>query len=429
MPVYRKLADRNRDREDAKAKQRALRERATHAATERLVAKRRTGTTETAQLPARATESCAAPTAAATPEAPTFIAPRLLDHQAGDLQAHLQPWSTDLAKALLARALDNGLSLRLLWPLEVDDLVVLHAVASLSRVFEKDLQGLRTLYYPGSNTTRLALDDVSIDRKQLQSLCHSLWEDIETLKDIRAKRRSASFEAVLTACNFIEVYQSGERSPQLRELIPTFIYDPKTKSWQSTKIQPLERVLRTVSKLRRREILREQIGTEWTELRLAPGALFVLPRRLKRKDQKLALAQGRRAPNVCPDVLLFDATTRSLNADQNAVRRIPEFLKIAYDVIGRQVGGLIVTDDPVMYFVLRHQLANHNIHTDASVLAAESDEPHALIAREPMAPDWRPKSRSAVNFSVSILDRDAATLARRLGRIALRSSSVTPSRS
>jgi hypothetical protein len=344
-----------------------------------------------------------------------FQFPRLLAHLAPATCLHLQPWTEILTSTLMERAKDKNLSLRLLWPLEIRTPVQLHAMASLSRALGHDLQGLRTLYYPGTNATRIALDRLTMDRSQLGALRSALWSgDVGRSVGVRASR---AFEALLTACNDIYHYKSDEPPPQLRDLIPTFIFDKETLRWTSPQLLPLERQLRKVPKLARRRDLRKQIDAEWRSSASAPGALLVVPRSLRRKEWRALCAESATKSRIKPEALLIDATIAAMVSDQNSVRRVPEFLQTIREKLG-DVGGLIVTDDPGLFFTLERQLAKFDIKADSLAIAAEAEPAEVFVAEVPKRPDWVPHSRAAVNFSVSILDAEAAAVALKFNKIA-----------
>jgi hypothetical protein len=409
MRRNRSLTDRNKDREEALAKQRALIERMARLrqSKPKRTEPRVPGVTATVamELPPCASEAVEHP-------APQehLIEPQLSLANGGAV-IKLQPWAVELVSTLLERAKDRKTSIRLLWPAEIDTLVGLHAVASLSRALQSDLGGLRTIFYPGTHATWTALDRLTISRLQLRELWRKTYETAP-------RRKSESFQAVLAACNDVELFTKDASQPQLRQLIPAFIYEAASSQWADTKHSPLDRLVSKVVKLRMREILRKQINPEWRNAALAPGALLVLPRGIKRKEVKQAMAPGARTTAVKSDVLLIDARERSAVADSNALRRLPDFLKTVYETCGSQIGALIVTDDPTEYFVLRHRLEQASIQSDSAILAGESEPHEWLASRAPRPADWRPNDRSLINFSVSILDQQAAGLARRFGRIA-----------
>jgi hypothetical protein len=405
----RSLEDRNKDRVESLVGRREIFDR---IAKQRVHAKSISQTSATTKPPTP-TDAFVPP-----PAVRTLTLPHILDHQHDDAPLQWQPWAADLVKALLARADDKKLSLRLLWPAEARDFVILHAAASLSRAFERDLQGLRTLYYPGSNATRLALDKVAVDRRQIQTLWKNLWGGGTRSEHLDALRRSAAFESVLTACNDVALYNPEERPPQWRELVPTFNFDPSTSEWQSSRVQPLDRLIRKVAKLARRKDLREAIDRPWRDRFEAPGALFVLPRGTKRKHWKDALTCGRGKCGVAPDVLLIDASARVQNVDSVATKRIPDFLETAYKAIGSRIGALVVTDDPATYFALRTQLTKPDQPLDCAVYAAEGDAAESLFSANAKSVSWAPQLRTPINFTVTILDQDAANLALKFGRIA-----------
>jgi hypothetical protein len=339
------------------------------------------------------------------------LTPPTLSVAIGAVPLELQPWAAELASTLLDRARDKKISIRLLWPVEIDALAGLHAVASLSRVFHTDLAGLRTLYYPGTHATWTTLDRLAADRKQLEQLWQQLYET-------PPRQVSASFKEVLDACNEIENYNQAVPPPQLRQLIPSFIYEPVAKQWTDTKHPPLERLLTKVDRLRRREMMREKIAPEWRDPTTAPGALLILPRGIKRKEIKQALTLKVAGNELRAHVLLVDARARSAAADPQSLRRLPDFLKLVYESNSSTMGALIVTDDPTEYFVLRRRLTDANYPIDSAILAGEGEANEWLAAPIAKSVTWRPDDRSMINFTVSILDQQAALLARQFGKIA-----------
>ena len=117
-------------------------------------------------------------------------------------------------------------------------------------------------------------------------------------------------------------------------------------------------------------------------------------------------------------MILVDARGRSAAADPQSLRRLPDFLKTIYESSGSPMGALIVTDDPTEYFVLRRRLTDANYPIDSVILAGEGEANEWLAAPIAKSVTWRPDDRSMINFTVSILDQQAALLARQFGRIA-----------
>lgn len=406
----RSLADRNRDREEAQAK----RIKAFWQANDQ---KSRESRPPQNSPPASAvteigpSEPQIQVQQPVSPVVRESLTPPTLSVAIGAARLGLQPWAAKLASTLLDRAQDKKISIRLLWPVEIDALAGLHAVASLSRVLHTDLAGLRTLYYPGTHATWTTLDRLAADRKQLEQLWQQLYET-------PPRQMSTSFKEVLDACNEIENYNQSVPQPQLRQLIPSFIYEPRAKKWTDTKNPPLERLLTKVDRLRRREMMRSKIEPEWRNPAAAPGALLVLPRGIKRKEIKQALTVKVVGCAVRANVMLVDARGRSAAADPQSLRRLPDLLRTVYESSGSPMGTLIVTDDPTEYFVLRRRLADADYSIDGEILAGEGEANEWLAAPHARSADWRPDSRSMINFTVAILDQQAALLARQFGKIA-----------
>lgn len=340
---------------------------------------------------------------------PTYVPTRLADPRREGATVALQPWTFALVEALLGRAEDGRISLRLVWPVELPPIATLHALGSLSRAFSRDLVGLRTLYYPGTQTSWIPFDRLTIDRTHLQELWQQLLEQ-------EAARSSEAFGALLSAANTTQHYASAPPT-RLRQLVPAFLYNPDSKAFVATTRAPLDALIAKVPKLQYRRSLHEKLDPAWGDPSLAPGAFLTLPRGLKRKQWKQALAKPRRGTATPIDVCLLDATTRALNADVTSVRRIPDLVADARAARGDGLGALIVTDDPTMYLVLRAELKRAEIEVDSEELVAESKPLEALLSPAPQPSGWVPEDRPSTNFKVTILDSLAARLAQKFGTI------------
>src|SRR5690606_29918270 len=118
-------------------------------------------------------------------------------------------------------------------------------------------------------------------------------------------------------------------------------------------------------------------------------------------------------PASPPEVLLLDASGAAQRTNYNAVYRIPAFLRFADETQLKDVGRVVVTDDPKTFFVMRAQLAEGGRHVTTHVLAAEAVQQHVLFCAAPVPTNWVPALRTLSNFSVSIVDEAAAQVARK----------------
>lgn len=342
---------------------------------------------------------------------PTYVPTRLADPRREGVTVAPQPWTVALVEALLGRAEDGRISLRLVWPVELPPIATLHALGSLSRAFSRDLVGLRTLYYPGTQISWTPFDRLTIDRTHLQAL----WQQ---LREHAASRASDGFDALLSTANAIQLFNPMAPLPRVRQLLPAFLYCPDSKAFVATTRAPLDALVAKIPKLQYKRSLHEKLDPAWENPALAPGAFLTLPRGLKRKQWREAFAKPRRGAATPIDVCLLDATTRSLNADITSVRRLPDLIAEARAARGDNLGALMVTDDPTTYLVLREEFRRASIEVDSEVLVAESKPLDALLSPAPVANGWRPVDRPSTNFKVTILDSPAAKLAQKFGTIA-----------
>lgn len=339
-----------------------------------------------------------------------FHAPRLATAN-GSSELYLTPWAVKLATTLLERARDHRISLRLIWPADVDTVATLHAVASLSNVLGSHLPGLRSLYYPGTHATWATLDRVTADRGQYDSLCKHMYNGLVPKADSQALR------VVLDVCHEANYAKSSTRL-RIRQLVPAFRYDQIYDRWVGVREPPIDALIKRIPNPAVKKQLRERIAaTDWNSPASAPGALLVLHREIKKKELKSALLGGRGGSPLTFDAMLVDASTRTIQADPSSVKSIPKHLETIYKVCGRKAGTLIVTNDPAEFRILGRALEKAGFDVDSDVLAAESIGTDWLASGTAMMPDWKPDSRTMVNFKIKATDEQSARLARQIRRI------------
>lgn len=332
-------------------------------------------------------------------------------------ELRIQPWAQEIVSTLLQAADEGGIHLCLAWPVRFDSLAVLHALANLKRNQTLDLRGLRTLLYPGTYSSRSALQSTLVERTKLSDLYRSLWvAEGDKTRMITLQTDSKSFMGVLEALNDIRWHHAEVENPSLAEIIPTFMYEPTIHAWASSVNSPLERSLKKVERLAHRRIIREKVNAEWADPKLAPGALMVMHHSSRKDTWKQALSDPALKGEGRLEVLLIDATSAADNTNYRAVRRIPEFIRCARDNGYQNIGTLIVTDDPKTFFVIRARLSELKLSLNSQVWAAESNAPILSVNALPL--DWKPELRSNANFSVGIVDRDASQVAMAFQRLA-----------
>lgn len=320
-----------------------------------------------------------------------------------------QPWTNELVSALLEAADEGSITVCLVWPAKLTSLPLVHALANVERLFAKDLQGLRTLLFPGNHACRAPLHSVLADRQSLSEFYRKLWVQKGNGLELDVCTSSAAFLAALEALNDVTIYTPNLPNPSLAELLPTFVFDPASLKWSTIASNPLERTLSKVERLARRRDLRRKVNLEWAAANKAPAALMVLHNTATKDAWRIALAAPELKGKGHPEVLLLDATQAAARTNYTAVKRIPSFLAFARENGFRETGSVIVTDDPRSFFILRKQLHDLNLTFLTRVWAAEADD--GLLSRTPVPGDWRPAQRSNSNFSVSIIDRDASQIA------------------
>ncbi|WP_442783223.1 hypothetical protein [Collimonas fungivorans] len=223
--------------------------------------------------------------------------------------------------------------------------------------------------------------------------------------------------AALGALNDIRNHHDHDvENPSFGEVIPAFIFNATQHTWSSVLHSPLERSLTKVERLAHRRDIRDKVNAEWGDPKKAPGALMVLHHLARKSVWKEALAAPSLRGDGKPEIFLLDATEAAEQTDYGAVRRIPDFLRCAYENGYQDTGAVIVTDDPKTFFVMRARLSEFKLKPKTHVWAAEGND--AILSSRPMPHNWKPEQRTNANFSVGIVDRDASQVALAFQRLA-----------
>lgn len=347
--------------------------------------------------------------------------PRAFSAAISGAPLRLQPWARSLTNIVLEAASSGSVHLCFVWPAEFEPIALVHSLINIERHFAKDMLGIRTLLYPGTHSTRLPLNSIQISRTSLVGLYRSMLTTEGGSAKFKSETTSKAFESVLEALNTIEMWGKNAPDPNLGALSPVFVFDHGKGEWESEAKVQLDKELRKISKRSNRRDIRDQISSDWTDARNAPGAMFVLHSATSRKDWKEALSSKAMTGTHRPDLLLLDATSSATQKSFGSVQRIPEFLKLAFENGCRMCGSVVITDDPKTFFSMRARFSELRIVFASRVLAAEGEE--AILAADSQPEGWMPAQRTLSNFYASIVDRDASQVALALQRIANESGS------
>lgn len=335
--------------------------------------------------------------------------------QSGE-ELFLQPWAKALVNVGLEAAEKGTVHLCLLWPIEIVQMALLHGVANLQRNMVGDFQGLRSVYFPGSNSTRLGLQSVAVDRASLIDAYRSKWSTDRDGTNFKSATRSKAFEAVLAALNEIDIWNNPTANPPMGSLVPCFVFDKDSEAWESSGRNQLDAALVKVKNRASRKEARDSITPEWGVASSAPGALMVIHNAATKGGWKRAFSAATLQGQGQPDLLWLDATASASRTNTHAVRRIPDLLKAYLEGQRTGAGAVIVTDDPRTYFAMRARLGELRIGMTEHVWAGEADE--ALLSIDPMADGWIPATRDNARCRIGIVDREAGEIAARFYQLA-----------
>ena len=330
-------------------------------------------------------------------------------------EVFVQPWAHEMVSNILQAADEGDMHLCLAWPIQFDSLVVLPALASIERNFARDLRGMRTLLYPGTYSSRAALQGTLIDRIQFSDLYRSLWTRDESPK-IEVNTRSLSFEAILETLNDIRMHNPDLENPSLGEIVPAFMYEKSQRAWISVANSQVECSLKKVNRLARRRDIRDKVNSEWSNPKKAPGSLMVLHNSARKGTWKDALSSKALSEEGKPEVLLIDATSAADQRNYSAVRNIPDFLRYAKDNGYQDVGSVVITDDPKTFFVLRARLNELKLKPKTHIWTAEGGD--SILSSNAVPAGRKPRQRSNANFDVGIVDTHASQVALKFQKLA-----------
>jgi len=367
-------------------------------------------------LPADTKEdgTSAAPSSATSTSGPTkgqFGQARvaIYDRDATTVQLSPEPWLKALIELMLTVANSGGVHVCLAWPGRIDSLPFAHALATLERLATGDFAGLRTLLYPVKQTTFYQLNHYLLDRKRLVELCQQAY-DVDTGM-FRSSRACDGKAELLMALSTIQAHSSDVPYPTIAELVPSFTYDPESKTWGNYAGGFLKRSL---TKLRRGHAaqLKASISTVLGQPASAPDAILGIAHGAKKEQWAGALSSAVLVRGGAPELLLLDATDDMQKTAFRTPQRIPDFLALALERLPGKPGAVVFTDDPATFFLLKKQLRDDlGSQLESHVFPAEVDV--ASLSCVPRPDSWVPVTRSLKHFQVEILDREASSVALR----------------
>lgn len=327
-----------------------------------------------------------------------------------------------LADLYLHAAQHRSRHIAMVWPASLQTLSVVHALATLRRWHEGDKQGVRGLLFPVKTNAFHRLNHLHFDRGSILRIANNLAEVNSNTTVTRSMRDKDPFFFSLTDGSLSPV--AGERlNPTIGELLPHFLATPDCVGWEACDSHLLARIR---AKLARRAHARALqlncavIGDPHT----APDALFALDGRMS--EDELRRACGALLRLGPPEVVLVQATRAVRFAARGWKGRLARFCVMLEDVFGAHAPGVVVaTDDPHAANLLKGALWEQYNKPDAS---RRSRTPHeyqilgipSTVGAEGLLP---PGAREAAcpaprEFDVSIVDADAAKVARKLVHIA-----------
>jgi hypothetical protein len=402
----RKLTYRN-DQREAQERKKALAER---------FLKRKNYSTDSAKVasePASISNEIAASKTPRNPAASMGLANiELYDRNDPRISLKPEPWLKRISNLILEVSSVGGAHIALMWPARVESFWLAHSIAALERLAIRDLLGLRTVVYPVKPTSFNKLNHFLLDRPRICEMTKALWVgDVDSMK-LDALRHDDHKAKFLSALLTIEAHESDTPFPTAAELLPSFIYNPETGEWGDYRHRLLARCITRLRLGHRRDIRSdafEFVGAPHS----APDALFGIPYGSKKEVWKKALGSSAFEKGRKPELILVDASDEMRDVDRRLVKRIPEFITIAREVLRDDVGILVLTDHPAAFFMLKSALSEDlKITVKSHIIVNEFSG--TGLSSVPHPEGYIPVERSLRHYGFEIIDKEASGTANKL---------------
>lgn len=310
----------------------------------------------------------------------------------------------------------------MIWPASFKNLTLVHVLATLTRWYEGDKQGIRGLLFPVKTNVFYRLNHLHFDRLSLLRIARELAENKHNPKVTRSMRDKDAFLFSLNDQSFRQA-SLEPFNPTIGEILPLFIASPSSIDWKACDSRLLARTRAKLSRRVHANALKMNcsvIGHPST----APDAIFSLDGRMSEKELRQACKLLAKFGN--PEVVMVQATRSVRREAQGWKRRLTQFCQMVEEVFSDACPGIIiVTDEPHAAYRLKDELWKRNQKLDPQ---RRWHMPHEFkvvgipssVGDQGLLPIGVTESANLAlrEFNISIVDADAAKVANKLARIA-----------
>ncbi|MDZ4142277.1 MAG: hypothetical protein U1C48_09755 [Methylotenera sp.] len=329
-------------------------------------------------------------------------------------QQHLSPAMRKLADACLEASQNKSRNVLMFWPGNLECLPFAHMLASIEKWANGYKRGMRTIFYPATQSSFHPLNHIKADRESIHQIVNNVLEVSFNGNNPAIKENCPEKDLMLLSLNSLSSKaKEMDLLPCLNELFPHFHLktgDKKELLEQSYKDEFLSHMITKLSKRGHTESLRRSTLPYLGNPSTAPDAMFALSYQMK-KDQ---LASSLRNINNlgAPEVIIIDATQASFRRTENLRNRITSFLRQVDEIFNPIPGIVIVTDDPQQMVQLRTSLKHEVDSGKIKRFSATKGVCHPIRNKglESELPLEHIGEQSSLTIKIEVTDKEAAKL-------------------
>lgn len=327
---------------------------------------------------------------------------------------YLSPAMRKLADNCLEIAQNKTCNVAMLWPGKIECLPFAHVLACIERWSNGYKLGIRTVFYPATQSSFYPLNHIQADRETIHQITNRVSEVSTGSNVVEVKESFPEKDLMLFALNSVADKSKKEQlQPCLNELFPHFYLTTGNKKElfdQSYKDNFLKHIVTRLPSRGHKKALKDFSFDKLGDPSTAPDAIFALSYKMKKNELASALQNINGVGK--PDLILIDATQSSFSRTNNLRNHITAFIKLVNEKLSSAPGILIVTDDP-------QQMAQLRASINAEIVTKRIR--HFLPTRgichpfqnkglESQQPQETPSKRGNITIKVDVTDKESSKL-------------------
>lgn len=327
---------------------------------------------------------------------------------------HLSPAMRKLADVCLDAAQNRSRNVVILWPGNLECLPFAHVLASIEKWAKGYKRGLRTVFYPATQSSFNPLNHIKADREVIHEITNKVFESSFNGANPEVKESCPEKDLMLFSLNSLGAKaKESDLQPCLNELLPHFYLatgNKKELTGQNYASHFLNHLITKLASRGHTKSLRQDTLPYLGNPQTAPDAIFGLSHQMK-KD---VLASALRNINGvgAPELVIIDATQSAFRRTENLRNRITAFIRLVDETFKPAPGIIMVTDDPQQMVQLRASLGREVDagHIRRFLPTQGLCHPFRNKGLEPQVPQEIPSKRPTITIKVAVTDKESAKL-------------------